>query len=322
MFDKIVGHTKVKEQLSKLVEGTYAAHAFIFIGPSGIGKRTLAMDFATSLLKNQTSDSQLQIEKLISSGSHPDAHFLNVPEGKKQLAVENVRTLCRALQLKPYYPGPAFAIIDNAHRMTIGACNAFLKTLEEPPGHAYIFLITDSPQRLPETILSRCQLVHFSHLEEADVTTILSRLTGGQEELATRLASLSPHSLELLEIDQFIHPSTLQIVDQKKLLKHLKNFQEVFSDLVTSVDTILDESEANIRAAKASTILSDLCSEKERIPLVCSVLRTRIRKKMFETHSEVAIDTLSQMMLDLVDAEQMIEQRTLNPQLKLSSVFC
>jgi hypothetical protein len=322
MFDSVVGHEKVKEQLARLAEGRFAAHAFIFLGPSGIGKRTLALSFATALLKNQTTDPQINVEQLISSGSHPDAHFVQAEEGKRNIPVESIRSLCSSLQLKPYYPGPAFALIDNAHRMTIGACNAFLKTLEEPPGHAYIFLITDSPQRLPETILSRCQLIHFSHLEESDVVRILSRITEGQEQLAQTVAALSPHSLDLIEVDQFVNPQSLKVDDSKKLLKHLKDFEDVFAGVLQRIDTIVQEDEVNTRAAKATTIISELCADKEKIPLVCSILRARVRKMMLESKDTQQIRILSQTMLDLVEAEHLIEQRSLNPQLKLSSVFC
>jgi len=322
MFDNVYGHKSVLEQIKKIATSSATAHAFLFIGPTGVGKRKIALELARQLLKKETKNNEINIDSLIDNGTHPDLHTVNLEEGKKQIPVESIRKLCNSLQLKPYYPGPAVAIIDNAHKLGIGACNAFLKTLEEPPGHAYIFLITDSPQILPETIVSRCQLVHFSDLKENEILKIIEKTIPSEKELAAKLSKMSPHSLELLEIENFINPRTLKVDDEKALLSHLQDFGNNYELIQKKVDLILKEDEKNIRAAKAAAIISEICSDKEKIFLSCSVLKSSIRKIMIaESSREQTIDA-AKLLTKLVEAEQLIKQRTLNPQLKLASIFC
>lgn len=322
MFKSVIGHSIVLEQISKLLQSPNTAHAFLFTGPSGVGKRKIALELSREILKKETTDSSLNLDYLVDSGTHPDIHFVNLEEGKKQIPVESVRTLCNSLQLKPYYPGPAIAIIDNAHTLGVGACNAFLKTLEEPPGHAYIFLITDSPQILLETIISRCQVMHFSDLTSQEVQKVIEKAIPENASLASKLSTMSPHSLELLEIEHYIHPRTLKVQDKKELLSHLKEFESTYEKIQKKVDVILDESERNIRAAKATAVISEICSEKEKVFLTCSVLKNSLRAKMIAGTSKREIVDAANLLTKLVETEQLIRQRTLNPQLQLAAVFC
>lgn len=149
MFEKITGHQKQIELLTKAIERGKLAHGYVFAGPEGVGKKTVAKFLAQRLL-DQTTD------------FHPD--YLEV-SGDDGIKIETVRELTYKLSLKPYQAKNKVAVIDNAHDMTTEAANALLKVLEEPKAYNFIFLITSNANKLPKTILSRCQKINFGPVD-------------------------------------------------------------------------------------------------------------------------------------------------------------
>ena len=167
MFEGILGHKKQLELLGKAFESGKLAHAYVFAGPEGVGKKTVAQKLAWRLLAPSpvadATSSPARGEDKKESSFHPDLLEINGSEGIK---IDQIRELIYKLSLKPYQAPNKVAIIDNADQMTIEAANALLKSLEEPKGYTYIFLITSNPNRLPKTILSRSQKLNFGPLDQ------------------------------------------------------------------------------------------------------------------------------------------------------------
>ena len=167
------------------------AHAYLLHGPSGVGKRELAKLFAAELLGDHA-----RVER----GTHPDLYVLE-PLGD-QIRIDDIRALRRDLHMRPFEASKRVYLIFGADTMNEDAADALLKDLEEPPSYAVIVLIASDLGPLPETILSRCQLVPFRRLSERAVSdevrrrapelsdeevTTIARVAAGRLDRAARL---------------------------------------------------------------------------------------------------------------------------------------
>ncbi|OGF00652.1 MAG: hypothetical protein A3I07_01385 [Candidatus Doudnabacteria bacterium RIFCSPLOWO2_02_FULL_42_9] len=165
MFESISGHKRQLELLEKALRNGKLAHAYVFAGPEGVGKKTVAKKLALELIE---ASSFSDLPKLSPDYFHPDLLEINGAEGIK---IEQIRELAYKLSLKPYQAKHKVALIDHADQMTTEAANALLKVLEEPKSYAFLFLITSNPNKLPKTILSRCQKITFGPIERIPEVT-------------------------------------------------------------------------------------------------------------------------------------------------------
>jgi hypothetical protein len=331
LLDAIVGHRAQLEQLKRLVDNNSTPHALMFVGQSGIGKRVIALAFAAALLgrkkesKRASSLPEVQTERLIISGNHPDLHFVHRSAEKKDLPVDAIRGLCGALQLKPYCSGCSVAIIDNAHEMSIGASNALLMTLEEPPRNTYLILVTASPQVLPETIVSRCQLLHFGELSTEEIEQILQRTVGQDSlkpDLLKRLSAYAGTSLTPLGLSDHINPITSSVTDKEAVLEHLNDLLSHVKTLDRQLAPLFEEKECGkTLISYAVALAASLSAEKESLPIAWYTLNARIRQKLRESKPEHPSAAWAEALLASLDAEQLVRQRNLSPQLQLSSVL-
>jgi DNA polymerase-3 subunit delta' len=151
----------VKESFSDLLDQGRLGHAPMLIGPAGLGKRGLADWLVARLLCLGAIDGSpcgnCRSCQLLESRSHPDLFVASVPEDKSQLTVDVIRALAQGLQLTPSIGPHRVGLIKEADQMNINAANALLKTLEEPSAKAWLVLVSDNPDKLPATVLSRCQ---------------------------------------------------------------------------------------------------------------------------------------------------------------------
>lgn len=152
MHWQTLGFEKNKRLFERLVEKRSLAHAYIFSGQDMIGKRTFALELA-KLINTWTVDEQHNSDLMILSPS--------LSQNQRSIAIEDVRDAKRFISLSPYSSSYKILIVDNAHLMTDEAQNALLKVLEEPSASSLLFLISDSPQLLADTIVSRCQNIGF-----------------------------------------------------------------------------------------------------------------------------------------------------------------
>lgn len=154
---RTTGFDNQKRSFLNIIKNDALSHAYIFQGPDQIGKKLFAQDLFTLVNSRSAFDP-----------ADPDLFMLapRVAEGETKIYIEDVRDLKSFLSLRPFYGPYQLVIIDDAHRLTPEASNAFLKFLEEPTGKVIFALITSQPQELLATISSRAQ--HISFLQHAD----------------------------------------------------------------------------------------------------------------------------------------------------------
>ena len=184
-MNNYVGHDKPWRQFSKAHDSGKIHHGWILAGPKGIGKSAFAL-LAASLLV----DPENAYGNLIARGSHPDILSVkrlpkdaskededvsDATEFKRSITVEQIRRLQQSLTTRPGLSNRRAIIIDAADDLERGGANALLKSLEEPPIGTYFFLISHASDRLLPTIRSRCQILRFEALADAEMADILQR---------------------------------------------------------------------------------------------------------------------------------------------------
>lgn len=168
-FSDIVGQVRPIKVLESSINNSNIIHAYLFLGPAGVGKMLSALAFAHTIILEADRQSELYFKE----GLHPDLLIIEKIENKTVISKEQVsKEIEPWLGLKPYRARHRIVIIRDAHLMSLEAANALLKTLEEPPEYAIIILVSDE-SKLLETIISRCQLIRFSFLSDQDIEKYL-----------------------------------------------------------------------------------------------------------------------------------------------------
>jgi DNA polymerase III subunit gamma/tau len=191
-WDEVVGQEHVKEVLRPALERGRIGHAYLFSGPRGVGKTTTARLIAMTVnceVAGVKPCGQCDSCKTVISGRHPDVLEIDAASNN---SVDDVRDLREKVALQPMRGDKKVYILDEAHMMSKSAFNALLKTLEEPPAHAVFVLATTEPERLPPTILSRCQHYRFRRLSAEEIAGKLLK-TCGQEGVTA-----APQALDLI----------------------------------------------------------------------------------------------------------------------------
>ena len=195
-FEGILGQERAVTQLRKALQSDRLAHAYLFHGPNGTGKKLAALQFAKALYCTAAiadACGACTTCHKIASRNHPDVLVIE-PEGAS-VRIEAIRRIQNHLSYKPYESQRTTIIIDGCELLTLPASHALLKTLEEPPGNALLLLLTGRKEALPLTILSRCQLLPFQPLAPQHIASILSQ-QGVDDETARAAASLVEGSLD------------------------------------------------------------------------------------------------------------------------------
>ena len=195
-FEKIIGQEPVLESLARIIKSGEISHAYLFSGPSGSGKRTLALLFAQAL--NCSSEQVKPCQQCLScrkikGGNHPDLHELK-PQGTS-LKIGQLRELKEILYLLSVEGRKKVCIIYDAELMTLPAANSLLKILEEPPEDLVFILLTARPWDLPPTVPSRCVQFVLSPLPGDKIRQILGKhdlLVPGEEEVIISLSGGNP----------------------------------------------------------------------------------------------------------------------------------
>lgn len=183
-FDSVVGQQHIVSTLEHAITEGRLSHAYLFCGPRGTGKTTMARILAKALLCRNAEaaraegasgcmpDGTCEECELIAEGNHPDVYEL---DAASRTGVDNVREeIINSVNFAPVRGKYKIYIIDEVHMLTTAAFNALLKTLEEPPAHVIFVLCTTDPQKILETILSRCQRFDFHRIGNEDIAHRLS----------------------------------------------------------------------------------------------------------------------------------------------------
>ena len=178
-FESVVGQQHIVSTLEHAITEGRLSHAYLFCGPRGTGKTTMARILAKALLCRNAEaaraegasgcmpDGTCEECELIAEGNHPDVYEL---DAASRTGVDNVREeIINSVNFAPVRGKYKIYIIDEVHMLTTAAFNALLKTLEEPPAHVIFVLCTTDPQKILETILSRCQRFDFHRIGNEDI---------------------------------------------------------------------------------------------------------------------------------------------------------
>ncbi len=191
----IEGHDWAVEMLQEHIMQDAVRHAYLFTGPPGVGRRTLALQFAQEIickypLKPYEPGEESRIRQQIERMQHPDLSIVAAEQEGGSLKVEQVRELQRTLALSPYQSGRRIALLLHFEKATISTQNALLKTLEEAPDKVILLLTADTAENLLPTITSRCEILRLRPLPIENVQTILEE-RGSSAEEAQRISHLS-----------------------------------------------------------------------------------------------------------------------------------
>lgn len=181
-FEDVVGQSHITETLQKAIDTDKVAHAYLFSGPRGTGKTSTAKIFARAMncVHGPTSHpcNECEVCRHIMSGESLDVVEIDAASNR---SIEDIRTLRETIKFMPAEGHKKIYIIDEVHMLTTEAFNALLKTLEEPPAHVIFILATTEPERIPMTILSRCQRYEFRRITSEDIAKRLLYVAGQEQ---------------------------------------------------------------------------------------------------------------------------------------------
>jgi len=324
-FSSIVGHQQHLGQLSTMLSRGTLPHALLLSGPQSVGKRSIAMALARFVFHfgldepvTQSATSQFATMENLQQQPLPDLQQLSLQDGKKEISIEVVREMCARLRLKPFHGKANVAIIDEAHLMSIAASNALLMTLEEPNRQSLLILVSSAAHRLPATIRSRCQVIHFSKLAPEELAICLRNIAGKEvdEELLQRVLSFCDGSLERLGLE----------FDAETGAPKVKNIQAHFEEFVAEQDAVraairkVVQGKLRNSVAQATMLGSEYGATRETQKHYWEVLFSQLSGQLRAAPLAVTSDW-AELLWESVTAEQQVRERYANAQLHWTSIL-
>lgn len=250
-FDSVVGQESLVKTLRNSVKNHSFCHAYMFFGPRGTGKTTLSKIFARTINCLFPIDGNAcgKCDNCINSHSKECVDIIEIDAASNN-GVDEIRELKNKISLVPAQLKYKVYIIDEVHMLSLGAFNALLKTLEEPPEHAVFILATTDPQKVPETIISRCQCFSFKRISENSIVDRLKFICSEEkilvdEDVLTEIALASEggmrDALGLLDKLHSFIDGKIRIADFVEL-----NGLVTQSDLKKLVDSIMNGDNAQV----------------------------------------------------------------------------
>lgn len=208
-FGDIKGQASPIEIIKGYIKQPSSSRSYLFSGPDGIGKRLSAKTLSKALnCQTQAIDSCDRCSSClkIEQNQHPDVHLIDDSDSNS-IKIEDIRTLQKSINLRPYEGRKKVFIIDNAHNLTSEAANALLKILEEPPKDSVLILVSSKIMLLFKTIISRCQILKFYPMERTALEALLKNDYGLNDGQAHFLSFFSEgrlgFALKLKDTDIF-----------------------------------------------------------------------------------------------------------------------
>ena len=276
-FDEVAGQKHIIKTLKNALANNKIAHAYLFCGPRGTGKTTMAKLFAKALnceegIGHQCNKCSNCVE--ITEGSHPDVIEIDAASNN---GVEQVRDLIDKVNYLPIKGKYKVYIIDEVHMMTANAFNALLKTLEEPPAHVIFILATTEPHNIIPTILSRCQRYDFTKVADSDIEqrmiTVLEKEGVSYDKDAVRaIISLADGGMRdaLSILDQILAYSnnSLKVEDVYSIFGLISNKEKVgliqdinAGDISATLEKVKNFSEGGIDIARLTQDILEILKD-------------------------------------------------------------
>ena len=217
MFEKVIAQEKAKKIISEQIKNNKIPHAYLFVGENGVGRFSMAIEFAKTL--NCTINEYTNTDigacghcencNQISKQTFSDLHIVNFQmqadlleedlEKQKVLKIDTIRQMNKEVYIKAINGKWKIFIIEEAEKMNLAAFNCLLKTLEEPPQNTIIILIAKHKETIPVTILSRTQTIFFQPLPEQEIVKYLEQEHSLSYDKALDIAKISEGSIEKAE---------------------------------------------------------------------------------------------------------------------------
>jgi DNA polymerase III subunit delta' len=275
-FARILGHEQQKDILRWAVDAGRLAHAYLFAGPEGTGKRLMALALIRALFcQSGNGCGECPSCRKIDHQNHPDLHLLEADGAS--IKIEQVRMLQKELSFRPLEAPRKAVIIEGADRLNPAAGNALLKTIEEPTGDALLILITSRPEGVLGTIRSRCQRLLFTRLPQQTLAEVLTDHLDGDQVQAHILAALSEGSFK----KAFGRDRDLYLEQRRELLKAVT---------ALSAGSVIPLFE----------LAEKLAEEKERLPDILEIFQAFYRDCLLLRHGRPETELVNVDLLEKV----------------------
>lgn len=290
-FSSLLGQEQAKRMLERPLSSGRLAHAYLFRGPDGVGKKLAASLTAARLNcagpdRGGACGACASCRKWL-SGNHPDIVVVSPENGS--IKIDRIRELCRSLSYPPYESGLRVVIIEDVQAMTQEAANSLLKTLEEPPEQNLLILTAEPSRELLPTIISRCQVIAFHGLEGPVCARVIRQKQPDiDEEEARLLADLAAGS-----------PGTALVLREKKLVP-------VYRSVLQLLETEVPAARGDISPILETA--AELAALKEDLPLFLGLLRIWARDLMLQDGGAVNLKRQNLRLAALDQAHRQLER--------------